>query len=496
MSARRRTAGPSLAFRLFASLLVFVLVATGAELGARWLNPVLPVWQPADPNSVVMVGHPTRLWGMGTGVRNNAGTTCFINDKGLRGVLPELPRPPGRQRVMVLGDSTFFGHGVADDQTMSAQVQALLQARGMDVDSVNAAVPGYSTEQSLILLDEDGWDLQPTLLLIGNLWSDNNVDGFKDADLLRTVQAFHDNPLADSAFYRLLAGFIDHLRGRDTGRIVTWTRTSEWPKDGSRRVPLQRYAANLDRIVREAAQRGVGAAFVAPANHGMVTDQFPSGAGWDPYFRAQAAVAAWHGLPVIDGLAALKGVAAQVGPDAVFVDEMHPTAVGQAGLAQATVDTLLAASWPEEAPLGRSEPFDASELRDDPLLSGPVAEPGRSPQAQLFASTTPTLLTPPMANAVPTPGEAVHPGGPGAGSHSWPLQGSVLGGVGPMKVEVRGLDGAPLGFARMAAPGEFSLSVRQDQAEVEVVVTDAQGATATVHATARGDPVHLSLQGG
>ena len=62
-----------------------------------------------------------------------------------------------------------------DDETIIEQTVDRLRATGLDVDAVNAGVPGYSTEQTRMLLEEDGWQLEPTLLLIGNLWSSSSV---------------------------------------------------------------------------------------------------------------------------------------------------------------------------------------------------------------------------------------------------------------------------------------------------------------------------------
>ena len=41
----------------------------------------------------------------------------MINAQGLRGTLPTGDES---ERIMVLGDSSFFGFGVADDETLSA----------------------------------------------------------------------------------------------------------------------------------------------------------------------------------------------------------------------------------------------------------------------------------------------------------------------------------------------------------------------------------------
>ncbi len=476
---RRRGRAPSLAFRIAASALIFLLAAGVAELAARSLALDAPTWRGEEPNSVIMVGHPTRLWGMGTGTRDNAGATAWMNEEGLRGPLPELPRPDGRERIIVLGDSTFFGHGVADDATLPARLEGELRAAGVDVDVVNAAVPGYSTEQSLLLMAETGWALQPTLLLIGNLWSDNNVDGFRDADLLRTAAFYRDHPLRHSAFYRLLAAGIDRVKGAESARLVTWTRDSTWPEAGTRRVPLDRYAANLDRLVHEAAEYGAGAAFIAPTNDGLVQERFRGTAGWDPYFDAQRQVADHHGQPVISALRALQADAKENGVEGLFIDEMHPSARGHRLLGKAAAAGLLEAGWPDKRLLGVEAPFDPGMLSDVGLEMGARNSPGRSPQAQLFAST---------ATQVAAPGQgspAQVAGGP------WKLEGSVAGGRGALRLRILSRDGLLLQEHTVGPDGHFSYPMDGTHTDVDVVVNSEGGEEARGRATVDGG--HLGL---
>jgi len=311
-----------------------------------------------------MSPHPTRLWALAPGARANAGAIATINALGLRGALPETPKPPGRARVLVLGDSTFFGHGVEDDATFPAQLQARLRAEGLDVEVLNGAVPGYSTEQTRAELDELGWALAPDLLVIGSLWSDNNVDSFRDADLLATARMQAENPLFASHAFRLLVRGIHGLRGGESARLVTWTRGSQWPASAGRRVPLRRYAENLDAMVRDAAARGIGAALMAPSNVGMTRGKYAPGASWDPYFDAQRRVAEHHGIPLIETLPALRAAAGDT-PRALFVDPMHPSEKGHAALAEAADATLRAAGWPEERLIARGAPFAALSLVDN-----------------------------------------------------------------------------------------------------------------------------------
>jgi len=489
-SSRRSTRGRargqlSLSFKIGASAFIlgcFLMVGEGL---ARLVDPLVPTWQGDDNGGVVMVGHPTRLWGMGPGVRSNGGTTATISKIGLREPIPDVPRPDGRQRIMILGDSTFFGHGVADDETLGAQLQDLLQARGVDVDVINGAIPGYSTEQSLLLLDDVGWDLQPTLLLVGNLWSDNNFDHFRDIDLLRTRRRFTSGLASHSALMRLLAGWLDRFRSDRDARVVTWMRSSELPTTGVRRVPLPDYARNLDTMARRAADHGAGMALIAPSNRDVVLSGRAEDQVWAGYFDAQERVAACHHLPRVDTLPAFQdSYKAGSSLDQLFIDEMHPTTRGHGVIAAAVTDTLLAAGWPADALRADDEPCDLDDV-EDPVAGGHSDQVNQlSPQSNLFPNTG----TPggPQAATV-SDGEQLPPG-------AWVVSGSVDAAAFPVQVSVTDMEGRPLSSTVLqAATTDLHLVVRNGLDRVTVTATDAEGAAQSVTATPQTATVTLSV---
>lgn len=468
MKRRRRlrsASSRSLRFRVVGSLLVLGAFLVLAEIVAGAAGSMVPEWQAPDNPGVLMNGHPTRLWGMGEGKRPNVGAMATIGANGLRDPMPELPRPGGRSRVLVVGDSTFFGHGVHDDETIPALLAAELLARGLDADAANGAIPGYSTEQTRILLEEVGWATEPTLLLIGSLWSDNNVDGFRDADLLRTARLYRENPLGRSAFFRLLVTQVDRLRGGDGARMVTWTKESTWPEGHERRVPLRDYAANLDTMAREARARGIGVAFIAPVNRALLDDAALRTAGWDPYFAAQKAVAAWHAVPLVSSKVALAGEG--VPSVDLFVDRMHPSPMGARAIARAVASELLAAGWPGNPLLGRAEPFDTSGLNDSAATLSGGAGLTRSPQSQLFPGLLPVTESAPVAD----PGARAAPMIAG-----WEVKGVVTAGSAPVDLAVEASDGRTLAVFRVALPGPFAIPIHGGDAKVKVIASgeDAQ----------------------
>lgn len=523
----RRPARRSARFRAAASALVLVLMFGALEALARVAGPEAPVWRPTS-TGMVMTGNPTRLWGLTEGTCQNGSVTATVNALGLRGPMPELPRPEGRQRVLLVGDSSYFGHAIADSATIGARLEATLRADGIDVDVVNGAIPGYSTEQTRILLDEVGWSVQPTLLLIANLWSDNNADGFQDVDLLRTARVYQNNPLAGSALFRVVAGVVDRARGGSSGHLITWTKSSTWPEARARRVPIQDYARNLDAMVRDARERGAGAAFISPANQGLVNGAYQSGAGWDPYFAAQAAVAAWHGLPVASAVEALQADPASI--DEKFVDQMHPSARGAEDIARTVAGVLRNAGWPATPLTGRADAFDASALVDDARVPPGGQDRKFSPQAQLFpgmaedaGNSEPSADRPdgaPPSAPMPGPGDARPPGNdapdapaipaapaspdapvpPGSAGTTtrvpvdggFDVTGQITGGTAPIRVTVLSADGRPVAFTSADADGRFSLHVGADHDAVTVTAADASGAQRSAAASRAAPTIRLS----
>lgn len=88
------------------------------------------------------------------------------NALGLRGPEVVVPKPPGRYRILALGDSFTFGWGAEFDDAWVARVARGLQATdGRAVELVVAGVPGWSPPQEFVFLEQRGLDLQPDLVL-------------------------------------------------------------------------------------------------------------------------------------------------------------------------------------------------------------------------------------------------------------------------------------------------------------------------------------------
>ena len=212
--------------RLSFAILVPIVLFGVAEGVAR----LLPVADAVGDD--LMIAHHARLWALQPGVHRFGGRSVTVDRDGLRATM--YPAPEDAPLILTLGDSSMFSHGVEDGRTLHDSLQAQLNESGVPAEVRCAAVPGYSILQTRLLMEEL-WDLQPELLVVGNLWSDNNARGERDADLLRAlgqpgVQARF--ALRTSALFRRLD---DRLRPPQAPPQVGWTRHSEV---GVRRVPL------------------------------------------------------------------------------------------------------------------------------------------------------------------------------------------------------------------------------------------------------------------
>ena len=88
------------------------------------------------------------------------------NPQGFRDA-PFGPKAPGTLRVLALGDSFAFGHGVRADEAYPKALERLLARPGRPVEVLNLGVPGYNTAQELALLRRAGAELDPDLVLLG-----------------------------------------------------------------------------------------------------------------------------------------------------------------------------------------------------------------------------------------------------------------------------------------------------------------------------------------
>jgi hypothetical protein len=348
--------------RMAFSLVPLVLVLAALEGLLRFVSDEAPLPRLSEMHQgTAMEGHPTRMWALRHDMETQFGAATRVRADGLR----EVVLTGADLRILTLGDSSIFGHALENDDTLHHALGQSLARRDVAVDVHCGGVPGYSTEQSLVLLEEVGWALEPDLLVIGNLWSDNNYDHFVDAEWMDLLDA----PLlkADRFFNR--SHTWRWLRGHVAGQSASSEDFSPvgWIRDpyetGHRRVPLSDYANNLDRMLLEASERGVGAVVFQPANP-MRLRNAAYEANWLAYFDIQRGIAERRNVPVVDGAQVLNALS--LGAADAFLDDLHPTGAANRAYAEALATTLSERGWPEASLVPDTEPpLYEKRLRDD-----------------------------------------------------------------------------------------------------------------------------------
>ncbi|MCB9742616.1 MAG: SGNH/GDSL hydrolase family protein [Alphaproteobacteria bacterium] len=348
--------------RLAYAALTTLALLGAAELGARLLlSPPEAQLAAAALEGTVMSPHPTRIWAPPPGELEQFGARTEITAEHLRAV----PLTGAPLRALTLGDSSIFGHGLEDADTLHARLRGALARRGVDVDVLCGAIPGYSTEQARVVLEEVGWSLEPDLLIIGTFWSDANVDNFVDRQWLAALRSPQARLRRLARHSRLLEWLRPRRAVEAEGMTDTYQAVS-WVQDplatGARRVPVQEYAQNLDALLVEASARGVGVVLLLPSSvyrleEGRVE---PSAA---PYARAMTEVATYRSALLVDTLGALRDRPEP--PEQLFLDTLHPTGLTNGLYAERLAWALVEAGWPE-APLtaDRAPPPFVSDITD------------------------------------------------------------------------------------------------------------------------------------
>ncbi len=375
----------------------WLALAVGCAVVLGW-EVLFRVFPPPDPRvpagtpaaeTITLEGDAWLLWQLRPGDRVEHGQPVHVNALGFR----DRDRGPRNgHRIMTLGDSSVYGFGVGDDEVFSSLMQ-----KEISVDVVDGATPGWSTFQTLNMLDMRGWSLDPDLLVIGNLWSDNNFDDFVDRELLASYAGFAQSPayrarvlLSHSALFRWLDWQIRVGPAQAHARTVGWTMGGEGPKSGKRRVAINDYADNLDTLCARAKEHGAGVIFLLLANREDVHPLSPDPA-WGPYRKVMQDAAARHGVPIVDFPAIVA--ASGRGEDALFLDQMHPTVLGHRLLADAVESALNTENWPANALIPSSaspheiyvDPFEGhGKDPSAPTHSARVTAPGANTDSDLI----------------------------------------------------------------------------------------------------------------
>lgn len=286
----------------------------------------------------VYLPDPRLMWRVQPDLRVGPGAMFASNAHGLRGAEIEHQKPPDVFRIVVLGDSSLFGHGVGDDETFSVRLQKHLEGArpGRRIEVLNAAVPGYTTWQGLTWLRSVGVSFEPDWIIVG---FNNDAAPAITTDRLSLdqpawVQSIKD-VLYQSAVYLVIR---KTLISRSSRKLDP---AAQDPNDrptsvNSQRVPLGDFQDNLQSFQALARAHGAGLTIAVMPRNRPLQKRFSMG-----YREAMLAMAP-QGVMVADFYAEW----AKPEDTRFFIegDRLHPNAAGQDRLAR-SVATLLQAAW-------------------------------------------------------------------------------------------------------------------------------------------------------
>ncbi len=341
-------------------LLLAAALVGGLELAARQIEAsripdhAAPRSGPRDP--VTLQPHPYLLWEHAPGARQEQGVEVHINSLGLRGPEPRLPKPAGVRRILAVGDSTVYGFGVPLEDAFVQVAARALGGADHGLEGLPAALPGYSTLQLLNLLQLRALRLEPDLLVLAPVWSDNATSALEDAQLMdryqrydRSITGALDRSLRRVALYRLLAWELSVRRGAQATARADYSFEQPHPEGSLQRVPVERYRANLEALAGLAQDHGAALAYMVLPHPADLRGDDEGHASYHPYRLALRQAAAANHAPLVEGGEVLAR-AAKADPrldiDALFLDNIHPTVQGHLLLGQALAQAL--AEWEQQ----------------------------------------------------------------------------------------------------------------------------------------------------
>jgi hypothetical protein len=104
--------------------------------------------------------------------RREYATEVRINALGMRDPERGVERPPGRLRILALGDSFVEGYTVAAAASLPRRLEAQLEDLPCPVEVLNGGTSGWSTDQEFLYYREEAWRLGAHVVLVFLYYND------------------------------------------------------------------------------------------------------------------------------------------------------------------------------------------------------------------------------------------------------------------------------------------------------------------------------------
>jgi lysophospholipase L1-like esterase len=100
------------------------------------------------------------------------GVQFDTNSKGLRDREFSYEKPPGRLRIMMLGDSFTVGWGAKFDETFAKRIERMYADRGIQAEVINTGVGNYNTIQEVQYYLTEGYKYNPDIVVLNFTFND------------------------------------------------------------------------------------------------------------------------------------------------------------------------------------------------------------------------------------------------------------------------------------------------------------------------------------
>lgn len=342
-------------------VLAFVVLLAGVELGVRSLLPPVtsrefflalfgdpPDRTPPD-RQPLFEGDPVLFWRL----RPNADraiwdfTVVSTNAQGLRHDRPIVDKPRGRFRIVCVGDSVTFGYRIPlvfpdapdaydrNDAPYPARLERLLREQHPDRDFevIALAVPGYSSFQGRLLLEQTIEWLEPDVVILCFGFNDVALRAQPDAlvmapDVVST--ALRRVMSSSQALLHLWRWSTAHTAGADDAPVVA-------PDPPGPRVSRLDYVTNMDAMAELAREHRAKVLVVGAVYRDRTTN--PGEAQRMSIYRGTLAEAMRQtDVPYLE-IAELTENAAPANAE-LFGEHIHPSSNGHQRMAERILAAL------------------------------------------------------------------------------------------------------------------------------------------------------------
>ena len=314
-------------------------------------SPINSPALPTEASGLDQIDHEL-FWSMRPNLRILfQGVMISTNELALRSA-PVGPKQKNEFRILSLGESTTFGAGVENDETYSARLEYILNntLHTNRFKVINAGVSGYTSFQSLLYLKKRGFKLSPDLVLFYHEYNDylptyirdsqNNVIGMNMSDPERyhsQQRRFHRGLMKISAVYRyicyrLALANIRHFQNDPSKQPLQSISVQIGEREESLKMPSrvrpQERIEIIQGLINECRTRGIQIVIIHPSYRFSV-----------PHRCELTNTCMQNDVLMIEAQAVLHPSNATV--DEVFLDTVHPTALGHERLARELARVLV-----------------------------------------------------------------------------------------------------------------------------------------------------------